>query len=673
MPGINPMGKAGSIDVQGLVNKLLKADGGPPLERLDKQEAKVQSDISALGSFRSSLSDFQQTLGKLRKPDDLRQMNATSSDKDKIEVTASPKAQEGSYKVDVEQLAQAQRLTSQVFHDDLAPIGKGSMTFQFGRIDPHSGKFVPNPKTPVKTIHITDGNNSLRGIRNAVNEAGFGVRASLINDGKGTRLVFSSNGTGEINGLRVVVNDDDGNNLDKQGLSRLSYDPTKPGHRGVNMIESTKAQDAIVDIDGIKVTSPSNHINKAIDGVMMTIKGTTGNTPVKLTTSFDVAGVTKAIETFVKKYNAMIDNVQKIAGYDAKTKVAGPLSGDAAVRGIVEQIQRTLGMSFGGINRDYNSLASIGITTQNDGTLLVDNSKLRKAVSTDMLQVSKLFARAGSTTDSLIRYVKASDDAKMGAYDIYIGQTATEGHYIGTEPAKTMDFQIRKGDNTLSMKVDGITTGDIKVPVGTYQDGRELADALQRAINSDKALQHGNASVKVNYLANQFVISSNRKGSNSHVDVISSASDIRALGIDPAKGLAGENVEGTIGNMPATGDGQKLTGRGKAHGIVIDVLGGRTGARGKVMYSRGVAEQLGGILDNFLGSNGLLANRNKGYQDRIKDIDHQRASLNRRLGEEQKRLTKKFSDLDETIGKMHSTSKYLAQQLAHLPGASKPK
>jgi flagellar hook-associated protein 2 len=674
MPGISPTGNGGSnIDVQGLVSKLIKAKGGPTQHRLDKQEAKIQADISALGSFRSALSDFQHSLGKLRKPDDLRQMSATSSDKDKIEISASPDAQAGSYQVDVEQLAQAQRLTSQLFDSDLEPLGKGSLTFQFGRIDPHTGKFVPNPKASVKTIQITDKNNSLRGIKSAINDANFGTRASLINGSKGTRLVLSAEGTGEINAMRIVVHDEDGNNLDKGGLSRLSYDPTQATHQGVNMLESTTAQDAVIRVDGIEISNSSNNFDKAIDGVNIKVKASTGDEPVTLTTSFDVAAVTKAVEDFVKTYNAMINNVQSIAGYDPKTKVAGPLAGDAAVRGIVDQIRRSIGTSFSGINPDYNSLASIGITTQNDGTLLLDNSKLQKAVDADMLQVSKLFARTGSTTDSLIRYVKASDDAHMGVYDVNITHLATQGHYIGAEPMFVHDFQIVDGKNQLTMKVDGTTSGDIKVAAGDYGSGQEVAEALQRAINDDEAFKHNHISVKVNYIADQFVISSKREGAASRVDVITAGAGIRDLGIDPARGLPGEDVRGTIGGQPATGNGQKLTGRDKAKGIEIEVLGGKTGERGQVAYSRGVAEQLGGLLDNYLGSNGLLDSRNKGYQHRIEDISHQRDELSRRLAVSKKRLTKQFSDLDKTIGRMHSTSNYLKNQLAHLPGATKPK
>jgi flagellar hook-associated protein 2 len=674
MPGISPTGNgSSSIDVKGLVDKLIKAEGAPTLNRLDQQEAKIQSNISALGAFRGAVADFQGTLAKLRSAEDMHKMSATTSDKDKIEISADTSAQAGSYKVEALQLAQAQRLTSEAFESDLAPIGKGNLTFQFGRIDPDSGKFVPNPQAAVKNIQITDANNSLRGIKGAINEGNFGVHASLINDGKGTRLVFNAEGTGEINAMRIVVHDEDGNDLDPSGLSRLSYDATAPNQQGLNMVESAKAQDAVLRIDGIEIASPSNNFDKAIDGVTIKVKDITGNTPVKLSTSFDVEGVTASIGDFVKTYNAMMANVQKIAGYDPKTKTAGPLAGDASVRGIVDQIRRTIGTAFNGINADYTSLASIGIETQNDGTLTLNNTKLQKAIDTDIEQVTKLFARAGSTTDPLIRYVKASDDSHMGAYDVYVSQLATHGHYIGGEPSFGRDFTIAEGGNQLTLKVDGMSSGEINVPAAAYTSGAELAEVLQRAINNDETFRRNSITVGVSYIADQFVISSKRLGSASRVDVIASGASIRDLGLDPAQGLAGEDVHGTIGNQPAAGNGQALTGRGDAAGIVVDVLGGKTGARGQVSYSRGVAEQLSDVLENYLGNNGLLDSRNKGYQHRIEDITHQREQLSRRLGVSEQRLIKKYSDLDATLGRMHDTSNYLTNQLANLPGASRPK
>jgi len=109
-----------------------------------------------------------------------------------------------------------------------------------------------------------------------------------------------------------------------------------------------------------------------------------------------------------------------------------------------------------------------------------------------------------------------------------------------------------------------------------------------------------------------------------------------------------------------------------AQGIKIEILGGQTGLRGNVAYSRGVAEQLSGMFDNFLGTNGLINSRNSGFNHRIEDISRQREQLSRRLAVSEKRFLTQFSNLDTLMGKMRSTSSFLTNQLAGLPGARKP-
>ena len=151
MPGISPTGNgSSSIDVKGLVNKLIKAEGAPTLSRLDQQEAKIQSNISALGAFRSAVSDFQNTLGKLRSADDMHKMAATSSDKDKIDISASTNAQEGNYNVEALQLAQSQRLTSEAFASDLEPMAGSTRIQENSRLIPRR-RSKPS-KSRTKTI-----------------------------------------------------------------------------------------------------------------------------------------------------------------------------------------------------------------------------------------------------------------------------------------------------------------------------------------------------------------------------------------------------------------------------------------------------------------------------------------------------------------------------------------
>jgi len=101
------------------------------------------------------------------------------------------------------------------------------------------------------------------------------------------------------------------------------------------------------------------------------------------------------------------------------------------------------------------------------------------------------------------------------------------------------------------------------------------------------------------------------------------------------------------------------------------VLGGKTGKRGNVSFSMGVAEQLSSSLNLYIGNEGLLQTRSNGLNSRIDDINQQRERLGRRLAVSEERLLKQFSNLDATLGRMRSTSQFLSNQLAGLPGANK--
>ncbi len=670
MQGINATGLGGSsLDVEGLVDQLVTAEGAPATGRLDRQELEAQTNISALGTFRGALADFQGSLGSLRSAEDFYKVAASSSDEEKVGITATNEAQSGAYSVEVLQLAKSQRLTSESFESELDPIGSGNLSFQFGKVNPQTGQFVVNEKATVKNIQINDENNSLLGIAEAINAADFGVRASIINDGVGYRLAVSTAATGEINGLRLKVSDNDNSDTDVRGLSRLAYDPSNPA--AMNLIETGVAQDAIVLLDGIEINSPSNDIDSAITGVTLSLNGLTGDSPVRVTTEFDTAAVRESITTFVSTYNEMIATIQSISGIDPETGEGGPLSGDSSVRGISEQIRRVVGSSYNSVNEDFGSLASIGIETQRDGTLTVNESKLSSAIEDNFEEVTKLFARAGSASDSLIRYVSADDTAAMGAHEVEITQLATKGKYISADNGQASSFSINAGDNNFVLRIDGATGGSIKITPGQYTMGAELAEELQRQINNDSVFKREGISAAVEFVQGQFVIESNKLGSASRVEVLSADDSIRSIGIDPAEGITGQDVQGRIGTMPGEGNGSMLKGAGEAAGININVLGGKIGKRGTVSFSMGVAEKLSNSFNSYTGSNGLLQTRTNGLNNRIEDINQQRERLARRLAVSEERLLKQFSNLDASLGRMRSTSTFLSNQLAGLPGAQK--
>lgn len=665
MASIGPAGgnTNSGLDVQGLVSKLVTADRAPLDARLTRQEVQVQANISAMGSFRGTLAEFQNSLKGLRNTADLHKMTIKSSNDEAVEVTANNEAQEGSYQLEVHQLARAQRLVSAVFSSDLDPVGTGKLTFQFGKINPHNRNFEINGKSTVHVIDITDSNNSLRGIKETLNQSDMGVHASIVNDGSGYRLVLTAEATGIANQMRILANDDDGNNGDDSGLSRLSHDMTANTGSGMNLEETAPAQDAVISLDGIEVTSPTNQIDNAITGLTLKLKNTSGTEPIRVTANFDQSAVLKAVQGFVKSYNDLNANMQTIAGVDPKTKQAGPLAGDPTVRGIVEQLRRVIGSSFGGINKDYVSLSSIGIDSQRDGSLTIDDAKLQQAIENNFTEIAQLFARSGSSSDPLVKFIDAKEATTMGAYPLRITQLATHGYYIGAATGGVASQQIMAGNNKLLVKVDDIAAAPITLTPGNYNTGQALAAELARQINSDAALKRAGASVTVRAVADQLVIESARLGSKSQVEIVSADADIQSLGLDPATGIAGVDIAGTLGNEPATGNANRLIGQKQAAGLQVEILGGKTGDRGEVFFSRGVAEQLNGMLDDFLGAQGIISTRNKGYDARIHDIGAQRDQMERRLASSEQRLLKQYSSLDALLGKMRDTSTYLSNNL----------
>lgn len=672
MRGIGPTGlNTGSgLNVDELVGKLVTAERTPVENRLNRQEIQVQTHISAMGTFRSALADFQTSLKGLRDSADLHKVAVTSSDDTVLEVSASNDMQAGNYRIEVTQLAQAQRLTSEAFASDLEPIGTGVLNIQFGRINAQSGRFEPNPKTPVSNLEITDANNSLRGIVETINQADAGLRASIINDGSGYRLVLSSQLTGDANHLRIRVNDATPPTGARQGLSRLSHDITSKDGRGMSLIESAQPQDAIILIDGVAVHSPANEIDSAITGLTLKLKAVSGTEPVDVQAIFDKNAVAESIRGFATSYNELNKVMQSIAGYDPQTKQAGPLAGDATVRSIIEQVRRSIGGNFSGINSSQVSLASIGIDTQRDGTLVINDSKLQRAIDENFDEVARLFAKAGGATDPLVKFAGANDNTAMGAYGLRVAQLPTHGYYIGAETGSLRNLEIEADENKFVIKVDGVTSAPVVIPAGIYRSGQDLAEAIAQQINTDAVLKREGASVAVRAVADQLVIESARLGSQSRVEILSAEAGPREAGLTPAAGIDGSDIQGTIGNEPADGSGNRLTGRGKAQGLQVEVLAGKAGDRGEVVFSRGVAEQLDGMLAGFMAKDGIIGSRNKGYNSRIQDIGKQREQLERRLATSEQRLLKQFSSLDALMGKMRETSSFLSNNLAKLPGAS---
>ncbi len=683
MPTINAANSGSGLDVRGLVDQLVAAEGAPVTARLDRKEIKVQEGLTAIGTFKGALLEFQSSLAPLRKADAFKSITASSSNEDIFTVIADDNAVLGQYNIEISQLAQSQKLISEPFSSDFDTVGSGRIRIEFGEIR-NDNEFVANAEMTPQIISIDEKNSSLRGIQQAINEADAGVRASIINDGSGYRLVLNAEKSGLQYSMRISISDDDNNDKDKNGLSILAYDPVADTEAvadditenqpitasGKHLQEVAVARNAIFSVDGISISSNSNEIADSIPGITLMLKKTTGEGVENFTVEKETAGVKASIEAFVSSYNELITTVSSLTGYDAETGTAGPLSGDPAIRGIIDQIRRRLSVSFNGINENLTSLADIGIDSDRDGSLSIDKIRLDKALQQHADEIAHLFSAAVSVSDPKIRVTSDRVPETNGVFELTINQLPTHGFYRGRPIAAAAVLQFDTAQ-TFSLQVDGVSSSTLRLAAGSYETPQKLATALQRAINRDTALAAAEKTVKVEYVNNTLRIVSDSTGAESSVNLLSSSNALASLaGLVEAEGEKGESLMATVNGYELVGEGNRLKLEGVLSGIELEVGGNDTGARGELVVTNGIAAILDKTTEGFLASKGLLDARIEGYNARIRNIEKQREDLVRKLEVSEQRYLKQFSNLDAMLGKMRATSNFLEQKLSNLPGAA---
>jgi len=392
---LNAPGVGSGLDVKTLVSNLMAVEQ-QPLTQLSTQEAKYQAKLSSLGSISGALSSLQVAAKGLASASAVNN-SASASDSSVLTVTAGSTAQVGSYNVTVKNLAQPQKLLTLGAASTSAAIGSGSattLTFTFGSITgtpndagiypPGAGFAVNAAKAPVAVV-INSSSNTLAGIRDAINAAGAGVTASIINDGGSSpyRLTITSNDTGLANSLKISSSGD--STVPGSIGALLAYDPAGTQH----LSQTQAASNAGLTIDGLAITSASNTVAEAIQGVTLNL---TKVATSAVTVARDTSGITKSLGALVNAYNSVN---AAIAGPTAKGAV---LQGDSGVLGLQRQVVSLLGglLNIGGT---YNRLSDLGISFQKDGKLAFDSTKLSAAISNNTAGVAALTTALGQAID----------------------------------------------------------------------------------------------------------------------------------------------------------------------------------------------------------------------------------------------------------------------------------
>ncbi|WP_296227969.1 flagellar filament capping protein FliD [Ralstonia sp. UBA689] len=659
VPPISIPGIGTSIDVNSLVSSLMSVES-QPLAQLQNQQSSYQTQLSAVGTLKSALSTFQTTLSNLTSASGYSAMKASGYDTSVLNASVTGSAPAGSYAVNVTQLAQSQVLAAQGQTSTTAAIGSGTSTtisFSFGSVSGGTlsgGKytgatFTQNGSLPGGTITINSSNNTLAGIRDAINSANLGVSASIVNDGSGNpyRLVLTSTAGGANSEMRISVSGD------STLQSLLSQDPAGTQ----NLTEVTTGQNALATINGIAVQSPTNTLSNVVDGTSFTLSKT-GSTTV--TVANDPTATTNAVKNFVNGYNALRTQLNALTNIDTSNKANnGPLAGDVSTKTLISQITDVLGQAIG--SGTYQSLGSIGVSMNSDGTLSVDNTKLSAAIAASPSQVAGLFAGTGIATDSLVNVPTFSDSTQSGSYAVNVTQLATQGSLTGSAAANTT---ITAGSNdTLAFNISGIAV-NVTVPAGSYS-ASGLAAQIQSQINASASLQSAKITASVSANASGVLsITDSQFGSISAVSVSGNGAS-SLMGASPTV-TTGQDVQGTINGVAATGSGQNLYGASgtAVDGLTVQVTGGALGSRGTVAVQRGYAAQLNTVMTNLLSTNGMVQSETDSINSSLTSLASQISNMQTQLSKKQALYYTQFNALSAAVASMTNTSSYLTTQLA---------
>lgn len=344
---------------------------------------------------------------------------ATSSNEQAATVSSTSKVMDGSYDVEVKQLAKGVSLAS-------GSNIKDSLVDKDGKLNNEEPmEFIVNDGNHDFTIKVkADASMSdvVKAINNAKTETGtgkdkktesIGVRASY-DHGQG-RFFLQTTNTGADTQITIKTeNDGTQNFLDGLNLTN--------GEEGYNIKDGSKGQDALINFNGAKgIVSHSNNVT--VNGITMNLKAVENFT---VTVATDVDAVYEKIEEFVEEYNKLVDKTNKLVGekeyrsfhplsaeekkamteddvklWEEKAK-SGLLSRDSTIQQTMLNIRQSLYAETSEIDGTYSFITQIGISTEEysqgtaGGRLKIDEDKLRKAIANDAESVMELMFKESS-------------------------------------------------------------------------------------------------------------------------------------------------------------------------------------------------------------------------------------------------------------------------------------
>jgi flagellar hook-associated protein 2 len=262
---------------------------------------------------------------------------------------------------------------------------------------------------------------------------------------------------------------------------------------GIAFTTTQVAKDASLVIDGVSISKSSNTVSDVINGAALKLQSA-GSGTISLST--DIDAITTKVSDFVDEYNEVFTYLNEQLAIDTETNETGVLFGNFAVQNLQHILRSSISTEVTGVSGNFKYLSQIGITTQSDGTLIIDTDDLSDALTTDIKNVSQLFASRGSTTNSTVSFVGYTRDTLAGTYDVQVSSGATTFTQLSNSGASTFVnatgsgnfFAGSAGDSKgLNFRIGNLasgTYGQIILSIGVAEIlNRQLENMVDTSLN----------------------------------------------------------------------------------------------------------------------------------------------------------------------------------------------
>ncbi len=650
MPGTTSIGGlASGLDTQNIVKQLVELERAP-ITRLQSRKAKLNAQLTAWQEVNTRILALKDKLSVLSLGINFDGKTFESGDESLLKGTVSAGADAGTYYVRVSKVARSHQVRSDgdgYADTTSARIGTGTISISSGAGSP-------------TVITLDDSNNTLAGLRDAINRSGSGVKAAIVHDGGADtpyHLVLTSSASGSAGQITVAT------------------DGTVPTFNTVVQA----AQDAEVTMGegpgAITVTSSTNKITGLIPGATLDVQAADANKVVTVTIGQDTEAVKKSIKEFVDQYNNLVEYIDKQFKYDAASKSSGVLFSDSGLRSIQSELNTRLFGGVSGLSQQITLLSQIGITTSVGGSkLTVDEAELDRALENNLQQVRSMFATVGTPTSPFVSFVGTTDKTKATgqAWAVEITAAATQARLtagVAQDGLLGADEQLTINGQAIALTA-GMSQEDVVARINEF--------SIKTGVVASRTGAGGQGT------GNYLTLTRTAYGSSGAISMKSTVSNggagtsgigtVEATLVSPTgeagtgSGAAGTDVAGTINGEAATGTGQTLvgnSGNAATDGLRLRISAQTPGSCGTISITKGLATTVAEYLDfvTWTGK-GTVQTSQESLRTLMEDIDDDIESLEARVETRRERLVIQFARMESALAELQSQSSRISSQIA---------